>query len=401
MSIIPGWRGVPSPSRSAWFGPLYALLLLLGFGASALGSPDGEVVVYVALDQEHSEVLFSDFEAKYGIKVVPNFDNELDKTVGLRRRIQEEASRPRCDVFWNNEVVNTVILKDAGLLEPYDSPSAADIPASFRDEDHSWTGFAARARVFIVNDDLVDAADRPQRMQDYLDPDREGNWCIAKPIAGTTATHFALLFETMGEEEAKSFLMGMRENGVKILSSNGMTMRQVSDGKVAYGLTDTDDFNVARLNGKPVSMVYPDQGEDDPGCVVIPNTIALIKGGPNPDNGRKFIDWALSREIEERLAHGRSAQMPVRADVPVPPEVRPIGDLKVQEVDFNAVAGRFESTQEWVQAEFLAEDLQFPWVGIGFGLLIAVGAVIWFVRRSPARPRSTVEAPSESANPRR
>ena len=40
----------------------------------------------------------------------------------------------------------------------YDSPSAAGIPERFRDPKRRWTGFAARARCYIVNTDLVDPA---------------------------------------------------------------------------------------------------------------------------------------------------------------------------------------------------------------------------------------------------
>ena len=74
------------------------------------------------------------------------------------RRIIAEADRPRCDVFWNNEIAHTVSLAGDGLLASYASPSAEGIPAEFRDPQDRWTGFAARARVFIVNTELADPA---------------------------------------------------------------------------------------------------------------------------------------------------------------------------------------------------------------------------------------------------
>jgi iron(III) transport system substrate-binding protein len=36
-------------------------------------------------------------------------------------------------------------------LAPYVSPSAADIPATFKDKEGYWSGFAARCRVLIYN----------------------------------------------------------------------------------------------------------------------------------------------------------------------------------------------------------------------------------------------------------
>ncbi|MCA8967677.1 MAG: hypothetical protein KDC48_22540, partial [Planctomycetes bacterium] len=94
-----------------------------------------EVVLYCALDQVHAEPLIREFEERTGIDVRAEYDIEAHKTVGLVRRIREEQGRPRCDVFWNNEIAHTVSLANDGLLMPYDSPSAADIPEAFRDPE--------------------------------------------------------------------------------------------------------------------------------------------------------------------------------------------------------------------------------------------------------------------------
>jgi hypothetical protein len=127
---------------------LAAALTTFSLGGCA---PEPDVVLYCALDQVFSEELVREFERETGLRVRAEFDVEAQKTVGLVRRLREEAARPRCDVFWNNEIAHTVSLAEDGLLSPYDSPSAADIPEEFRDPQRRWTGFAARARVFIVN----------------------------------------------------------------------------------------------------------------------------------------------------------------------------------------------------------------------------------------------------------
>ena len=77
---------------------------------------------------------------------------------------------------------------EPGLLEPYDSPSAADIPELFRDPERRWTGFAARARVLIVNTDLVPAGDEPKGTLDLFDPKWSEKCGIARPLTGTTLT---------------------------------------------------------------------------------------------------------------------------------------------------------------------------------------------------------------------
>ena len=83
--------------------------------------------------------------------------------------------------------------------------------------------------------------------------------------------------------------------------------------------------------------MYPDAGPDDVGTVLLPNTVALVKGGPNPKAGERLLRWLTSPAVEEELARSRSAQIPLRADVLVPDEPRlkwrPGKDFKVMQID--------------------------------------------------------------------
>ena len=109
-------------------------------------------------------------------------------------------------------------------------------------------------------------------------------------------------------------------------------MRDVGEGRVAFGFTDTDDYNVAKtVKEWPVDVVFPDK--DGMGTLLIPNTVALIKGGPNAENAKKLIDFLLSPEVEQFLAESRSAQIPVRDSVKRPAHVQKISEIKVMEWD--------------------------------------------------------------------
>ena len=155
---------------------------------------------------------------------------------------------------------------------------------------------------------------------------------MANPLFGTTSAHAAALFAALGDAKAREFFEQFTANGGKILSSNGEVRRRVADGEFAVGITDTDDANVARLEGKPVGVVYPDQ--DGMGVLVIPNCVILIEGGPNPDGGKKFIDYLLLPKTEQALAESEAAQMPSRPGVPVPAAVTPLDELKSMQVDY-------------------------------------------------------------------
>ncbi|MGH7135642.1 MAG: extracellular solute-binding protein, partial [Pirellulales bacterium] len=221
-------------------------IFLLAFSLSAvcgcLNPQSNEVVVYSALDAEFSQPILDDFEQATRIKPLAKFDAESTKTVGLTQAIMAEGSqRTRCDVFWNNEILNTLRLEERGLLAEYRPKRADDYPEMYRSPKHLWHGFAARARVIIVNTKLVPEAERPRSIYDFVDEkwrDRSG---LAKPLFGTTATHVACLFARLGDEKAKELLRSMKENGVKVYSGNKQVATAVSSGELAFGLTDTDD----------------------------------------------------------------------------------------------------------------------------------------------------------------
>src|SRR5262249_54967345 len=155
------------------------------------------------------------YEKKTGVEVLGKYDVESTKTVGLTNLIMAEASSPRCDLFWNNEIINTIRLKEKGLLAPFKPSHAADLPETFRDKDGTWYGFAARARILIVNTKLVPEAERPWGIKDLADPKWKGKVGIAKLLFGTTATHAACLFAAWGDEKAMDYFRSLTANEVK------------------------------------------------------------------------------------------------------------------------------------------------------------------------------------------
>ncbi|MEZ5965087.1 MAG: extracellular solute-binding protein [Planctomycetota bacterium] len=306
-----------------------------------------DVSTYCALDQEHSEALLQRFQAESGLRLKVRFDSEASKTVGLVSALVEEAESPRCDVFWNNELAQTVRLAQKGILQPYVSPNAAGIPAQFKDGAGMWTGFAARARVLIVSRKVLpEEKDWPTSMWDLIDAKWKGRCAVARPLTGTTLTHFAALRATLGQAEFDRFVDGLFANEVVFLQSNGATMKEVADGKLAFAFTDTDDYHVALTKGHPVGCVFPDQGDGQLGTMLIPNSVGIVKGCPHPDNARKLVDWILSEQTEALLAAGKSAQIPLRGGVtpPTEPSIKHVGAFRAMAWDPAKTAQMLEAT---------------------------------------------------------
>ncbi len=313
-----------------------------------------EVVVYCALDREFSEPILDRFERDTGIRVLAKYDVESTKTVGLVNAIIGERNRPRCDLFWNNEILHTLRLEQLGMLDGYHSPESSGYPLAYRSPDGTWTGLAARIRVLIVNTDLVSDDQRPRSIEDLTDPKWKGRVGVAKPLFGTTATHAAVLFSQWGDDRAEQFFRQLKESA-EILAGNKQVALSVAGGRLAFGLTDTDDAIIERDKGMPVAIVYPDQGENGMGALFIPNTLALIKGSANGPEARRLVDYLLSPEVEAELAAGRSAQFPLNSRVSVPSRAAGQEPIKHMQVDFSAAAEKWEAAATFLRDEFTVE----------------------------------------------
>jgi iron(III) transport system substrate-binding protein len=309
---------------------------------------DREVVVYTALDRQFSEPIFEAFTRETGIAVRAKYDTEANKTVGLVNLILNEKSRPRCDVFWNNEILNTLRLEREQLLASYDSRNGQAFPAEFRSAGGLWYGFAARARVLLVNTQRWSAAARPSSIRDLVDPQWQGEVGIAKPLFGTTATHAACLFAVWGPDEAQRFFAALKTNA-RVFPGNRQVAEAVGRGQILFGLTDTDDAILELESGRPVAIVYPDQGPGQMGTLFIPNSLALIRGSRHPQPARQLIDYLLAAPVEAQLASGPSAQIPLNPAVESPTRVETPHTVRAMAVDFPQAAAQWQTAADYLR----------------------------------------------------
>ena len=279
-------------------------------------------MVYVSADDHLARQVIAVFEKETGINVEMAGDAEATKTTGQVQKLRDEKDNPQADVFWSNEIFMTITLAEEGVLAPYESPATADWPAAFRDPENHWYGFAGRARVIGYAPDRVAPDEVPQTWRDLADPRLKGRIVMADPRFGTTGGHLGAMktywdqTETPGYYE-DTFLPSLARNDVRIIpSGNAGVIRAVVGGEADLGLTDTDDIWAAQARGQNVDLVYPSHGTKEnthgQGTLLIPNTIALIAGGPNPKSAGRFIDFMLSEQVERMIAETDSHNVPLR-----------------------------------------------------------------------------------------
>ncbi|MDY7011552.1 MAG: extracellular solute-binding protein [Planctomycetota bacterium] len=324
--------------KPAVFGSILSCLVVVSFSTSSLSCKSKsnetrrQVVLYCSVDQAVSEPVIAEFQKQTGIKVLARYDTEAGKTVGLIQRLRAEKDSPSADVFWSNEIFYTIRLGREGLLTT--SRSGAQWPSHLTGRQGQWYGFALRARVIGYSTQRVPAADAPKSLEDLLDKKWKGRIVMADPRFGTTGGDVAGWFAHYGADRAAEILGALKANKVRLVPGNSIAVRMVATGQADVCMTDTDDVYAAQRNGWPVAMNWLDQG--GAGVLTIPNTVAIIKGCPNPDEAEALLKFLLSEQVERMLARSDSHNTPVHPSVAA--EFNRYAIPKPLEIDYEKVA---------------------------------------------------------------
>ena len=315
-------------------------------------APERIVTVYTSVDSEYAEKLAERFTQATGIAVQLSTDSEISKTTGMLEQLRAFKQRPLGDVFWNSELSGTLVLAREGLFEPYTSLNAAKIPERFKDPKGLWTGFGLRARVLIFNTNKMKREQAPKSIEDLAKPEWRGQFCIARPMYGTTRSHLVSLVLALGEEKGLELLRKIRANGSEdgkkefLVDGNSAVRDRVSDGTFNCGLTDTDDVYEAMDRKSPVDFLLIEQTASWPGVYVIPNVVSVLNNAPHKENAHAFVDFLLRPETEAFLAEQGARQIPVRAEVPVPVGRIKLSEMKTADPDYKALDENLERLSE-------------------------------------------------------
>jgi iron(III) transport system substrate-binding protein len=260
------------------------------------------LTVYSARKEELIKPAIDLFQQDTGIKVTLLTAGSGE----LARRIEIEKGDPKGDLFLGTTAGVTELLRRKGLLEPYPSPYAKELPDEFRAPDWAWVGITGRVRVIIYNKNLVRDADAPRSFFDLTDPKWRGKVAVASMGERTTVGHLAAIMALKGEEFTARYVKALKNNGLKVLKNNTEVRKAVTRGEYAIGITN-HYYYLLQLRENPASplgIVYPDQGPGDMGAPVYSITAAIIKGTKNLDAAKKFTDFLLQPRGNRLLVEG-------------------------------------------------------------------------------------------------
>lgn len=344
-----------TPNRDRGFAlrlvALAAFIALLFGGYYLVWAPHREsLVVYCAHDSIYADSILREFERETGISVAARYDTEATKSLGLVELLLQEKAQPRCDVFWNNELLGTLQLAGEGLLLPYRGSGCERIPVAFKDADGRWAGFAARLRLWIVNTNRLAPTEEAVQRATSGDLDR---MVIAKPLYGTTRTQYTVLWKLWGRDKLPAWERDRRARHLREVDGNSVVKDLVSAGVCDLGWTDTDDFFEARDEGKPVAML-PVRLENGK-TICIPNTVAIIQGTRHLADAQKLVDFLLSEKCELALASAKSRQIPLGPvdNARLPEDVKQLQRWAAEGVSLGGLDAANNECLAWLKSEYL------------------------------------------------
>ena len=314
---------------------LSLMLLMIGCGKDksekgGIKENEKTLTFYAGLQEDHAAMIAKKFEEETGIKT--SFVRMSSGEV--LARLKAEKNNMSASVWYGGPVDAFVAAGEVDLIEPYISPEAVNIKEEQKDPNGYWTGIYVGYLGFVGNQKMLveKGLEMPTSWADLLKPEYKGEIVVAHPgSSGTAYTMLATLVQLMGEDEAMEYLKKFNGQVRQYTKSGTAPGRMAGQGETTIGITFLHDAIKYKKEGyKDIVISAPSEGT---GYEI--GGVALLKNGPDQETGKQFIDWVLTKKVQEMGKTVGSFQFLTNKDAMPPEEATPIKDTKLIKYDFD------------------------------------------------------------------
>ncbi|OUY01109.1 MAG: iron ABC transporter substrate-binding protein [Candidatus Endolissoclinum sp. TMED26] len=238
--------------------------LLVMTAACRPQEPTVTLGVYSGRHYNTDKQLYKQFTDQTGIGI--NLLEAKDKV--LLQRLEAEGSNSPADVLVLADAARLVKASEMGLYQPSSSSQLnAEVPANLRAPDGQWYALTRRARVPIVNPEVVDPATITS-YDDLANPALKGKLCLRNRKSPYNQSLVADQIIQRGEAATAEWIQGMTSNvSQEFFSSDTPQIQAVGTGTCGVALVNT--YYVGRMLGgqkgeankalaEKVTVVFPD-----------------------------------------------------------------------------------------------------------------------------------------------
>ena len=284
----------------------------VGGGSLVIYSPNSDALVEVA----------ETFGEKYGIEV----DIQSMRTGECTERIASEANNPQADVMYGG-VNYAVALNYADYFETYVATGDDKLEVAYQNTNGVATHYCLDGSgALLVNEkvfrELGLDPDEFKGYEDLLWPELKGHIAMGDPTASASSwAELTNMLLVMGDEpydeKAWEFVGKFIDQISGIIGSSSTIYKGTVDGEYAVGVSYEDGCMSMLVSGaKDVRLVYPEEG-----AVWLPAGVAIVKGAPNMENAKLFVDWLISEEGQYEIA--KTTARPVITSIPNTTDLMP------------------------------------------------------------------------------
>lgn len=286
------------------------IALAFAFAALSPLANAGTVTVITSFPKDLTQAYKNAFE-----KANPDITVEIlnKNTVSGIAFVKETPAGRRPDVFWASAPDAFEVLSQDQLLSKISDLANPDVPNTIgtfpvNDPSGYFLGQALAGYGIMYNTRFIKAKklDEPKTWSDLLQPEWFNNVGITSPSrSGTMHLTVETILQGEGWANGWNTLLRMGGNSAALTDRSFGVPDGINNGQFGAGPV-IDFFGLSSKFSKfPVEFVYPDE------TAIVPANIALVSESANPEEGKKFIQFALSAEGQELLLQPQISRLPV------------------------------------------------------------------------------------------